>query len=530
MQTDLMIPKILHDGCVLQRGQNTGVWGWCRAGSAVEIAFLNQRYTVFSNGNGCFECMLDCRKTGGPFVLEIKSCEEVFASKVWVGDVFVCAGQSNMELPIQRVREMYPTEPGNPNVHEYTAGAYASFEESKDHEQGVWRACTGKIFEEVSALAYFYGNLLYERERVPIGLINLSKGGTPIQAWSDPMSKFKDIVEEFHKFSKKEFRENFFQTYESDEASWEDRLKRLEGDSLHFRSADERDGANEWREICIPGSFFGQGMEDGPGLYYLKYEVELDRDQASQDAILRLGTIRDADETWINKKMVGSTGYRFPPRIYPVPKEILREGKNEIRIRLVCRNGGAGFTPDKRYDLSFSDQSCIDLSAKWLIRQVVKCEEAPAYQDIHRISGVLFQGMVAPCFPVTVKAVLWYQGEANDHEAYRYEDLLRNMICNWRQRWNQDELPFIIVQLPVCNVDCNAKEWATIRKAQANATKLCGVAVTVNYELGEYNDLHPLNKKDVAYRAFLATRNLVYKEELPSPFVIMGKKNEKIIQ
>lgn len=241
------------------------------------------------------------------------------------------------------------------------------------------------------------------------------------------------------------------------------------------------------------------------------------KELAGKSAILKMGTLVDSDRIFINGEKVGETGYCFPPRIYPVPEGLLKAGKNEIFIRLECRDGKGRITPDKPCDVCFESGEKISLRGTWDYQVRVVSEQAPTLTFITRQPTGMYQGMVAPCTNMTVKGVLWYQGESNEWYPESYEDLIQKMILDWRAHWKQEELPFIVIQLPACGMDNRGDgAWAVIREAQKNAAELPDVAVTVNLDLGEYNDLHPLNKKGVAHRAYLAARKVMYKEEIIS--------------
>ena len=268
------------------------------------------------------------------------------------------------------------------------------------------------------------------------------------------------------------------------------------------------------RNFFMPGEFSEQGLQRFSGLVYLKKKFSVPEHLLGQNAVLKLGTLTDSDETYVNGVFVGETGYCFPPRIYPVNGGVLKPGENEILIRLECRDGKGRITPDKPFGLYFQTGEVIELKGRWEYQVRVVSEPAPSLVFISRKPTCMYQGMVAPCLNMTVKGVIWYQGESNERNPEQYEKLLKGMICDWREHWRQKTLPFIIVQLPACAMDMQGGgAWSVIRIAQWRAAQLPDVGVTVNLDLGEYNDLHPLNKKEVAYRVYLAARSLIYGEQ-----------------
>lgn len=528
MNEGIRMPKLLQEGCVLQQGERTRIWGWYEKNSAVCLSFQGEEKQAVTDADGYFEAELPCRMTGGPFSLKIQSCDEkdCFQAQAYVGDVFVCAGQSNMELPIARVREMFPQETGCGQVRCYKVEECPEFERPlTEHINAGWKVCIGKDLEEASAFGYFFGKEIAQHRQVPVGIIQLSKGGSPAEAWTsvEGLLGYPDHLKVLHRFQSKEFRERLLASQEEKERAWHDALRRIEQET-----ADE-----PWRQLEAPGYFAEQGLPDFCGLLYLKKTFYVPGRLAGKEAVLKLGTLTDSDETYVNGVLVGKTDYCFPPRIYPIPEEVLKEGENEIWIRLECRDGKGRITPKKPLDVCFAAGENISLRGTWRCQVRAVYKQAPVLQFLTRQPASLYQGMVAPCLNMTVRGVVWYQGESNEWQASAYGPLLKTMIQDWRSHWRQEKLPFVIVQLPACGVDIRGGgAWALIREAQERALELADTAMTVNLDLGEYYDLHPLNKKSAAYRAYLAARYLFYGEDLiwQGPKLVKAEKTKDGVQ
>jgi sialate O-acetylesterase len=216
---------------------------------------------------------------------------------------------------------------------------------------------------------------------------------------------------------------------------------------------------------------------------------------------------------------VGNTTYRYPPRKYTVPAGLLHEGINQITIRVICANGNGGFTPGKPFKI-FSGSRTIELKGPWAYRTVRKISPKPAELHVEWRSCGLFYAMIAPVLPWPVKGVLWYQGESNDKNPEEYESLFLAMIQDWRNKKGQPHLPFLFVLLPVFGEpgeNTESSAWAVLRDSQFRALRLPDMGMAVALDLGEWNDLHPLNKKDVGYRLALAAEAVVYREENSAP-------------
>lgn len=513
MANEIRLPRLLGCGCVLQRGLETRIWGWYDRNRKIRVLFQGKEYMAETKDDGSFELLLECREAGGPFTMELiaDDGQKKKIDEVYVGDVFVCSGQSNMELTMSRVKERFPEEfsgNGCKMVRHYKVKECAEFEGPlKDHRDAEWVPCMGEYLPDVSAFAYFFGCMMREKEQVPIGLINISLGGTPAEAWMsvESLSQYPDLLEMRKRFSDPVYRDIILQNQEKAEKKW------LQG----LREQEKMTADAGWSSISVPGCFQEQGLEDFCGLLHLKFTFSVPESLDGCRALLRFGTMTDSDETYINGVKVGETGYCYPPRRYEIPAGVLKKGENEMMIRLVCRDGKGRITPDKPYEIVFPRGERIMLDGVWQYQIRAVSGPAPVPEFMSWKPTVMFQGMTAPCFPAAVKGVLWYQGESNDYRPKRYEALLKGLIADWRSHWKQERLPFIIIQLPACSVDhAGNHAWAVIRQAQKKAALLPDVAVTVNLDLGEYNDLHPVDKKGVAYRAFLAARRLIYGEDI----------------
>lgn len=251
------------------------------------------------------------------------------------------------------------------------------------------------------------------------------------------------------------------------------------------------------------------------GSHWFRQAVELSPTQI-KDGVLRVGCIVDADSVFVNGTFVGTTAYQYPPRIYKVPASILKAGKNIITVRLISYGGRPSFVKDKPYCFILGGDS-IKLSSQWKYK--LGCEMPT------RVNGVSFQNvptgmynsMISPLSKLQFKGVLWYQGESNTGRSHEYEALLSSMIIDWRSKLNNSTLPFFIIQLPnfmQTHTYPSESGWAQLREAQRLVTtKLPNTALVVGLGLGEWNDIHPLNKKELAKRVALQADRLAYNQK-----------------
>lgn len=507
----LRMPKIFSSGCVLQQGEKTRIWGWSVKDDRITLSFQGKQEKSATDENGRWEAKFRFLNPGGPFYLKVESStgETIILNEVYVGEVFFCSGQSNMELPMNRVKERYPEEflvGPRPEIRIFKVEEDCDFHDPlTDHKKASWKGVTPDTIGDISAVSYFFGQFLYEDLGVPLGLLNVSLGGAPIEAFMG-RELFVHDKEALKIIEASQSDEEVKKQQRSNAAAQEAWHDSLEKNDIGWKLSDSL-----WKKIQVPVLFRDTELAGFCGTVWLRKKFILNADMAEREGWIFLGTMVDSDKTYINRVLVGETGYQYPPRKYRIPKGLLKSGENEIRIRLVCDHGAGRITPGKRYKVLVDEQE-ISLEGEWEYQ--VGCDSCPApfMEFITRRPTGLYNAMVAPCIPYTVKGVLWYQGESNDNSPDTYQELLKKLILFFRKQWNQQRLPFLVAQLPGFSIDLDLKgeAWPKIREAQAKAEMLPDVAVTINLDIGESNDLHPLNKKEVARRMALAAKGMIY--------------------
>jgi sialate O-acetylesterase len=253
-------------------------------------------------------------------------------------------------------------------------------------------------------------------------------------------------------------------------------------------------------------------MEIKSGVAWFRREIELPANCEGKQALLELGTIVDSDSAFINGHFVGTTGYQYPPRRYNVAPGILKAGKNQITVRVVSQGFGGGFVKEKPYRLTIENQQ-FDLKGTWKYNIGVTCSPSPSSTYFPGKPLGLFNAMLAPLVNYTLKGMVWYQGEANAERANEYNKALSAIINEWRMLWGEGNLPFLFVQLPDFMEAQNEPSeggWASLRHQQLKTLEIPNTAMVVTIGLGEWNDIHPLRKKEVGERLALAAQKLAY--------------------
>ncbi len=539
----LRLPKLLDDGCVLQCGTDVRIWGWADAGARVTVDFEGCMASVEADlVDGSWSVSLRTLTAGGPFDLHVESSSgECLERGCYVGEVFLCSGQSNMELPMAWVKADYPQEwnrEPDPLLRQYKVIPDYDFAgPRRDHERASWYGCGGETIGDFSALAYFFGRRIRECLNVPVGLLNVSLGGSPIESWMDAgaLRAFPETLTELEPYlgdgearrrsaDSVAARDSWYQAlgYGGAADAHHEPVPLIAWDCPENKNETPRDV--EWRNVELPGWYGDLGFADFRGEVELRKTVFLPDCVEGRPALLRLGTMNDADHTWVNGVLVGGRSNVYEPRDYELRPGVLRAGANEIRIRLVVERPGGRVTPGKPMTLTIGDET-FDVSGTWRCAVIQRAERDCPFEDFVRWKPTgLYNAMLAPCFPYAVRAALWYQGESNTGDrATQYGGELEAMIGLWRGKWQQPDMPFLIVQLPNFSIDAiEDGGWPLIREQEwMVAEKLDHVASVVTLDAGEGNDLHPHNKKLIADRLFDVALALVYGgNSKPQPYIV----------
>ena len=524
INAQLRLPKLVSDGMILQRQTPLKLWGWDNEGAKIQVKFQNKIYKTVASKTGNWQLTLPAFEAGGPYQMEVSDAKtKITINDVLIGDVWFCSGQSNMvhQLNIHDVTYAKEIAEANfPQIRQFWVPTLANtLSAQEDIPSGQWKKAVGEEVRPFSAVAYFFAKKLHQKYQIPIGIINASVGGTPIEAWisEEGLPEIPHIKELVNK-NKDTARIN-----ETNRKSLEysRSLPQPIDEGMTGKWYETTYVPKNWKNINVPGYWEDQGIRNLDGIVWYRKEVNIPASIIGKKAKVFLGRIVDADELYINGKRVGSTGYMYPQRRYAVASDILKEGVNTFVVRVTNNGGKGGFVPDKPYCI-FSEKDTIDLKGTWQYKvgAVFKRQFNPnaiSSINLQNQPTALYNAMVAHAIPYPIKGICWYQGESNAGKPEEYAQLLPALIKDWRQKWNNSSLPFLYVQLPgFMDYDYLPSEssWAVLRESQAKALSVPNTAMTVAIDLGEWNDIHPDNKKDVGERLALSALKLVYHENV----------------
>jgi sialate O-acetylesterase len=519
---NVTLPKVFSDNMVLQRNKPIHIWGWAAAGEKVTVKFHDQQKTTKADKAGKWEVMLSPEEGGVISSLQIQGKNNITLNNVAVGEVWICSGQSNMEMPIAGWGKI------NNYEQEIAAAVYPAIRHIKvpntvstipqdDISGGEWKVCNPANTGEFSSTAYFFARELYKKLNVPIGLINTSWGGTQSEAWTsqhafEQSEHFKPIAQTMHtsdfQAMVKERNEKVLANIKKAQGSFDPNTSTADWKNSNYDDS-------QWPLMQLPSVWEDRGFPGLDGIVWFRRTIDIAAADAGQQAVIELAKIDDIDETYINGVKVGGMPQWDELRKYPIPAGVLKPGKNVIAVKVQDDQGGGGIYGDD-FTMKLTIGNKVQaLTGDWKFRiESILNKGGNGAVGPNDYPSLLFNAMINPLLPYTIRGAIWYQGEANVGRSYEYRDAFPLMINDWRRHWKQGDFPFIFVQLSTFgSADANSNNgsnWAELREAQAMTLSLPNTGMAVTTDIGNPKDIHPKNKQDVGKRLATIALHDVY--------------------
>ncbi len=512
--------KLFGDHMVLQRNQDVPVWGWDAPKAKVTVNFNGQTVNTKADDKGYWKAVLRPMEAGGPFVMNITSGKEKLSySDVMVGEVWVCSGQSNMELQLKNVLG-YRTEQkiaAQQPIRQFHVPYKTSLTPDKNLDGGEWvKADTGTV-GDFTAVGYFFARKLAQQLHVTVGLVHTSWGGTQVEDWISRDAMLASP--EFGALAK------------TMPATWDEVKQRIDGQLKAFAyrkqpvvnytierlAGQPASFFSNWQTGSAPGAWEWNGrLYSYRGEGFMQHTVKLDSASAAHGSVLRLG-VTDADlDIYINGKQVqkGALPGSFEVN---VPAGTWKGGDNSLLINLQSKQKaqpwfgiGLNGTLNDIY-VRFADTTVNLADNNW---RVMPDLSKPYHFDFlpNDAPFMLYNAMVNPIIPYAMAGVIWYQGESNADRAFQYRTSFPLMITDWRNRWGR-QFPFLFVQISSFGgfQDSNTgSSWAELREAQNLALQLPNTAMAITTDIGDAYNIHPRDKADVGHRLANEALGMVY--------------------
>ena len=546
---NVKLPKVFGDNMVLQRDTEIPVWGWADAGEKITVNFHDQKVKTTTDKNGKWIVRLAPEKAGGPFSMTIKGKTEIILNNILVGDVWICSGQSNMEWPLwNTIKGMEQLKNAdNEFIRLLVVPNTTSVSPMVDIGGDGWVVSSAATARDFSAVGYYFGSFLQEELGVPIGLISSNWGGTRVESWTSSEScERNSFLKEWYDQIRKVDVETLKKRESEKLIKYNESLEKAlgKGGTPHpYITADFSD--DTWDQMNLPGLWEDGSIGLFDGIVWFRKSFVVPENFNLKNASLKIGKIDDSDITWINGTIVGQTYMQYQKlREYPVPDGILKSGENTIIVRVEDYRGLGGIY-GKDPEMVISDgRTEISLAGSWKYwKEDILIPRDPRNPDANILNPndyptLLYNGMINPLVPFGMKGTIWYQGESNADnkiDAIRYRELFPIMINDWRNKWKQEgDFTFLFVQLANYMEPAEKpkdENWAYLRESQTMTSETVpntGMACII--DIGEANDIHPRNKKDVGYRLALAAlkkayqKEVVYSGPVPDVFSPEGKK------
>lgn len=509
----VLLPSFFTDNMVLQQKSAVPLWGESNAKS-ISITTSWDKKTYKTNvENGKWKIVFKTPVYGGPYTITINDGTIKTINNILIGEVWLCSGQSNMEMPLEGWGKInnYKEEIANANYPNIRLLQAEHIESSlplstlKVQHDG-WNVCSPATIADFSATAYFFARKIYKEKKIPIGLIHSSWGGTLIEAWtsSGALTTIHDFDAEIQAMKSEVDQEALLKKYNADMTIWE---KKLTDSDKGFQNAKAiwatvNFDDSSWKTIPLPAFFENKGLSNFDGVVWFRKKVNI----TSNNSDFTLSYLADDDDMiWFNGNYIGETkGYNVE-RHYTIPSKFLKKGENIITIRVFDGAGNGGVYGDENFTLK-SAKETISLAGDWKYNIGADLKDLPAKpylaQGQNRPSAI-YNAMISPLIDYKIKGVIWYQGESNAERAYQYQKLFPLLINDWRNKFKDKNLPFFFVQLANYKQQKEQpadSDWAELREAQFKALKLPNTGMAVTTDIGNGEDIHPKNKQDVGGR------------------------------
>ena len=512
----LRLPALFADGAVVQRERPIRVWGDASPGAAVDIEFDGAHARAIADDSGHWQADLPAHGAGGPYVLAIRSGDEQQrVEDILVGDVWLASGQSNMEWTVAQSLHAEAAMAGtSPSVRHFKVPHAWSAQAQRRLAGGAWVRASPATVGDFSAVAYHFARDIHARTGVPIGIIDSSWGGSRIEAWMDAHGNGLDAAT-----TEAELLQ-WLQAQDAQAASTRARIATNWGTSPADDAAWSQPHFDDrlWDRIPAPGAWEEHGYPGMDGVAWYRKRFRVSGAQAAHGITLSLARIDDTDQTFVNGHVVGGVqGEWDTRRVYPVPASALRAGWNVVAVRVTDTGGGGGFHGDASEMYVDALGQRQDLAGSWRFRPAAARMDNGVAELAKLKPTMLYNGMIHPLQPYRLRGVLWYQGESNSGvaDAWRYRRQFAAMLQGWRAQWGEANLPFLWVQLANFRGGRD-EDWALLRESQSSALRLPATAQAVAIDIGDPDDIHPRDKREVARRLALAARKMVYGEQLVS--------------
>jgi sialate O-acetylesterase len=508
VRSDMRLAGIFSDRMILQRDRENHIFGTDE--EALKVKVTAGDVTAEADvTDGRFDVILPPVKACFDIDITVEGSETIVLHEVCFGDVFLLSGQSNMELPIYRTYDASEEEAKSadyPYVRQYRMMPEPVYKDDSEYAlpESSWVSAVQGQIQDMSAYGVYTFKRIFDKINVPIGLILNAQGGSKIEAWmtEEDVKKMSSDYHLIEEFSGRNDLIDYLKEQENRCIEWREATKVFDP-SVCSKTIPE-----EAEPFTVPGIVPGI---TGSLWFYREFDVEED----VTDASLYCGQWIDADATYINGIEVGRTEYQYPPRKYPFDPKILHKGKNLIALRLIVERESGGPVPFHQYYIRINDKK-ISLEGEWKKVTETSCERFTAGRMLVWFPSILYKSMITTLSNISLKGVMWFQGESNAEEPEGYDLKFKAMVQSWRKLLGED-IPFIITELTDF-IDPQSEDtskvpdgWRSIQAQQLAAeTTVDNVKCVPARDLGDMFEIHSPRKAELGARAAIIVEDFIY--------------------
>ncbi len=528
VRAEVRLPGIFSGNIVIQRDKPAHVWGWAEPGEKVKVSFNGQVVKTKAREDGSWLVQLrSMAASTDPQDLMVESIDnDIILKNVVIGDVWICSGQSNMVWPLRRLAagEEESTRANNPALRMFKVDTEMALVPQDDLEGTGWKMAAGEEVLDFSAVAYYFGRNLLTETGVPVGLVITAWGGTNIEAWTsmETLRKY-DHIQRIYAELDKAYDLGRTRT-ERSQATRLNMIRKAvyQGDGLRLGWESVNTSFGDWDTITLPQEKDNEIFREFDGAVWFRRSFDVPPPFRGKDLRFSLGNLYDHDMVWINGQFIGESFESNVLRRYDASAQLFKPEGNEIVVRIFDYGDEGGFITDP-YLMNFhpreDEKGYQLLCGSWIYKKDFALD-APLDLPLDRSRAMansspssLYNQMVHPIVNLSIRGVIWYQGESNASRAHEYASLFPDLIMDWRRHWNQGDFPFLFVQLAAYDQPAEPT-WPELREAQRKALELPNTGMAVTIDIGHPTNIHPENKWDVGKRLALAALKVAYGRDI----------------
>lgn len=512
-QANVHLPVLFQSNMVLQRDKPCNIWGTADDRETVTIIFNHASYTA-NPVNGKWKITLPAQKAGGPYQIIIRGKNTIELNNVLFGDVWICGGQSNMQFAVKDAYPLPDTSAfNNNNIRLFSVAVGADFVPQDTLKYGAWKIANTNDVKNFTAVGFFFGSYLQQHLDIPIGLISDNLGATAIEEWmsNEAIHRFPQFDQFYNTYlaphkSMKEMTADF----EKIKPAWDKKYYLKNDPGLMQQWYLQGTNDSDWKTMYQPSHWEDNELKDYDGSVWFRKSYDSFPKNFFGQTTIGLGQVDDYNICWVNGVKVGEGYGNMNLNTYIIPDSIIQPKNNIVTVRVFDAGGKGGM-----YNMFWDPYWVGEWKYKKGVQIVPKKFEKPLVANayIFGTPSILYNANIAPLVQLSIKGFAWYQGEANTGRAEEYKQLLPAMITDWRQQFNQGNLPFLIVQLPNLGkepLQPENSDWAELREAQASTLSLPNTGMATTIDIGEADNLHPHNKLAVGNRLAMTALKIVY--------------------